>query len=288
MDNSYYVSPKPSWFMREIWKASGADPQLLRRSTYTDQLKYFCVGSLIYFTALFGFMSGAYAFYAVFQLDITPDKSFLDVIYLLLSLIFGLIWGWFIFSFNRFLYISSSKGDGTEAITFREFVNAIPKLFLSITLSAFISIPLAVGLSETQAHAIESVIQGDDASENITKTKFEHFNLKLKSTYSENMTFALSINVFFAIVSLTPFLLRLMLVKGPYEHMLENIEKLSKAELGIEVIYDYYEDQGGKRTSKVINHPVEYTLNERKKILDAQRRINDKIIQAYMKTKGQE
>ena len=70
--------------------------------------------------------------------------------------------------------------------------------------------------------------------------------------------------------------------------MLENIEKLSKAELGIEVIYDYYEDQGGKRTSKVINHPVEYTLNERKKILDAQRRINDKIIQAYMKTKGQE
>jgi hypothetical protein len=74
-----------------------------------------------------------------------------------------------------------------------------------------------------------------------------------------------------------------MLTKGPYEYMEENIENLSKADLGIEVIYNYYEDEKGKRQSKFINHPVEFRKQERKKLMDAQARINDKIIKDYLK-----
>lgn len=268
--------------MRIIWKASGADPALLSRSTYTDQLKYFCVGGLIFSTAIFGFLSGAYAFYAIFRIDIREEQTQLELIYIILSSLFGIIWGWFIYNFNRFIYISTSKGDGTEAITFRELLNAIPKFFLTITLSAFISIPLAVALTDPQ---IKTVSPNGLVKQNTTQLKIENFSTNLKHVYRQELPFALTINVFFAVVSITPFLLRLMLVKGPYEHMEENVEKLSKAEMGIEVIYSYYDDKRGNKISKVINHPVEFKIEQHKKLLDAQRRINEKVIASYLKNK---
>lgn len=54
MNNNYYQSPKSSRLMRMFWKAAGADQYLLERSTYSDQIKYFCLGGIVVATGVIG------------------------------------------------------------------------------------------------------------------------------------------------------------------------------------------------------------------------------------------
>lgn len=45
-----YQLPKSSWFMRLLWNCAGADRFLLERSTYSDQVKYMCLGGIVFAT----------------------------------------------------------------------------------------------------------------------------------------------------------------------------------------------------------------------------------------------
>ena len=47
MKRDFYESPKSSRIMRLFWKAAGADRYILERSTYSDQVKYVCLGGII-------------------------------------------------------------------------------------------------------------------------------------------------------------------------------------------------------------------------------------------------
>ena len=69
-----------------------------------------------------------------------------------------------------------------------------------------------------------------------------------------------------------------MLIKGPYDFMDDNIKDLARAESGIEVIYNYYEDAQGMEAHKVINHAAELKRKEKLLILQAQEELNEKII----------
>lgn len=277
MNNDYYQSPKPTWMMRRMWKFCGADEILLSRTTYTEQAKYFCIGGLIFTISLFGFLAGAYGFYTVFKIDLINDELNLQILYMVLASLFGLLFSWFITHINRFVYISTSKGDGTEAITFNEFILSVPKMVLVVIISLCVSIPIAVGL-----------LEGTYDINIVAENKLLNFSNKVQWIVENHTFFLAVICVFIAIIALTPLLMKLMLTKGPYDHMEENIEKLANAEMGIEVVYNYFEDANGKRFSKVINHPVEHKLSEKKKLLDAQRRINDRIIRDYLKAKENE
>ena len=46
MNRDYYTAPKPNKLMRFLWNAAGADSYILERSTYTDHVKYACLGVL--------------------------------------------------------------------------------------------------------------------------------------------------------------------------------------------------------------------------------------------------
>lgn len=150
MNDSYYTPHKPGWVMRLLWKASGGDRFLLERSTYSDQLKYMCLGGIIVATGLMAGLAGGYAFYTVFEPkggNIT-DVTHLPTLYK--SIAFGLFWGLMIFNLDRFIVSSTGKGDGTEKITWSEFTGAIPRLILGAIIAITISTPIELRMFKSE------------------------------------------------------------------------------------------------------------------------------------------
>src|SRR5690606_14520929 len=135
MEKLTYQPPRPNRIMKLFWKAAGGDSFILSKSTYSDQIKYFCLGGIVVATAIMAGLSGGYAFYTIFKpsYDDVLNAYILshsgemngfveptDVPTAIIALIFGLIWGLIIYNIDRFIVTSTGKGDGTEAITWGE------------------------------------------------------------------------------------------------------------------------------------------------------------------------
>ena len=174
MDNSYYKSPESTWLMRQFWKAAGADRYLLERSTYSDQIKYFCLGGIVVATGVMAALAGGYAIYTIFEPKgdalegmltaqaVKAGKSSKDLIHfptLVISMIFGLIWGLIIYNIDRFIVTSTGKGDGTEAITKQEIKSAIPRIIMGMIIALTISKPIEIRMFKSEIDARVSVRQ---------------------------------------------------------------------------------------------------------------------------------
>jgi len=150
MKRHYYVTPNPSWAMRLFWQAAGGDRFILSRATYSDQIKYMCLGGIIVATGVMAGIAGGYAFYTIFE----PRGSALEQQFQLstsiLSIIFGVIWGLMIFNIDRFIVTSTGKGDGTEAITWEEFKGAIPRIIMGAIIALTISKPVEIRMFKTE------------------------------------------------------------------------------------------------------------------------------------------
>ena len=151
MEKSYYKSPKASFLMKQLWKASGADSYILERSTYTDHVKYACLGGIVLATGFMAAMAGGYAFYVVFGPRGSGSANLpLDYTAALMSIVFGCIWGLIIFNIDRFIVASTGKGDGTEAITFGEIKSALPRMLMGIIIAFTISKPMELKMFSTE------------------------------------------------------------------------------------------------------------------------------------------
>ena len=154
MERDFYKSPKPSKIMRLFWKAAGGDSYILERSTYSDQVKYMCLGGIIVATGLMAALAGGYAFYTIFA----PRGSAIEVDTVswtisLLSIIFGVFWGLMIFNLDRFIVSSTGVGDGTEAITWGELKGAIPRILMGAIIALTISKPVEIRMFESEIKA---------------------------------------------------------------------------------------------------------------------------------------
>lgn len=107
---------------------SGADKQILKDCP-TEKTKFTGIGSTIFLTAVLASISGGYAIYFTFN-------------NLLISLCFGLLWGFMIFNLDRYI-VSSIKKTGNA---FREFFTAVPRLCIAVVLAFTISKPLEIKL----------------------------------------------------------------------------------------------------------------------------------------------
>ena len=58
MNKQYYDTPKPSRIMRILWNAAGADHYILEKSTYSDHIKYACLGGIVVATGFMAAMAG--------------------------------------------------------------------------------------------------------------------------------------------------------------------------------------------------------------------------------------
>lgn len=162
MDNEFYQSPKSSKFMRLFWKAAGADRYILEKSTYGDQIKYVCLGGIIIATGVMAAIAGGYAFYTIFAPKGNAIDSFkvvqgiesnYDPTHIptaLISIVFGIIWGAIIFNIDRFIVTSTGKGDGTEAITKKELIGALPRIIMGAIIALTISKPVEIRMFKTE------------------------------------------------------------------------------------------------------------------------------------------
>ena len=150
MKRDYYELPKTGWAMRQLWKCAGGDRYLLERATYSDQIKYMCLGGIVFATGAMAGLAGGYAFYTIFE----PRGSAIDnpVHYptIFLALIFGIIWGLMIYNIDRFIVTSTGKGDGTEAITIGELKSALPRILMGMIIAMTISKPVEIRMFKTE------------------------------------------------------------------------------------------------------------------------------------------
>lgn len=395
MKNNYYESPKASRFMRFFWKAAGGDQYLLERSTYSDQVKYFCLGGIVVATGVLAGLAGGYAIYTIFE----PKGSALDteIHYPTLGIasVFGMIWGLIIFNIDRFIVTSTGKGDGTEAITKQELTSAIPRIIMGLIIALTISKPIEIrmfkseidqalftkqeNIKRTEKKNINQKYQGDiseidnsvkkleneintakityqeydnkallewegksgtgqsgdgpaykmkraeadnykniwNSTEELNKEKIASLQIEknsLKTDMAEELDrvsdkadkldgllerlklahhiagfwISLFITLLFVVIELTPIFFKMMLIKGPYDYMDENVKELAKAESGIEVVYDFYQDKQGMERHKIINHSAEMKRAEKRAMLKAQEELNAHLIQEWKKKKLKE
>ena len=150
MKRDYYVTPKPSPLMKLFWNAAGADHFILERATYSDQIKYMCLGGIVVATGVMAAIAGGYAFYTIFE----PRGSALDTSFhpftAITAMLFGCVWGLMIFNIDRFIVTSTGKGDGTEAITWEEFKGAIPRIVMGAIIALTISKPVEIRMFKTE------------------------------------------------------------------------------------------------------------------------------------------
>lgn len=158
MKKDYYSSPKSNWITRMLWKAAGADQYILNKATYSDHVKYATLGGIVCSTGFMAAMAGGYAFYVIFSPKVSAISSNLDgaltsttdIPTVMMSIVFGIIWGLIIFNIDRFIVASTGKGDGTEAITWGEFTGAIPRIIMGIIIAITISKPVELRMFETE------------------------------------------------------------------------------------------------------------------------------------------
>lgn len=176
MKRDYYELPKTGWAMRQLWKCAGGDKYLLERATYSDQIKYMCLGGIVFATGAMAGLAGGYAFYTIFE----PRGSAIDnpVHYptILLALIFGTIWGLMIYNIDRFIVTSTGKGDGTEAITIGELKSALPRILMGMIIAMTISKPIEIRMFKTE---IDIKLREKQLEQQV------EYQAKVDKTYSE-------------------------------------------------------------------------------------------------------
>lgn len=403
MKNEYYETPKSGILMQLFWKAAGADRFLLERSTYSEQVKYFCMGGIVIATGVMASLAGGYAFYTIFSpksadvLDKTKTVSQnlnyvpVDLTTVVLALFFGVIWGLIIFNIDRFIVTSTGKGDGTEAITWQEFKSAIPRIIMGMIIALTISKPVEIRMFKSEIDReiqkqqdIEEQIDIDGANQKFensvkeTKSKLGKIQTQidnkinnvndlrneiskeitgknnngaaygpraqelerqaniiesqiniLKSTpefisaqkdiknfdsirkveikYAKKKVASLDglliriqkshelspwisffITLLFMVIELTPIFFKMMLIKGPYDYMDENVKDLAIAEYGIEVTSEFYEDKNGNQITKTVNHAAEIKKREKILLLRVQEELNEQIINNWKEKKSKE
>ena len=195
MKRDFYVTPKSSWLMRALWSCAGADSYILERSTYTDHVKYACLGGIVFATGFMAAMAGGYAFYIIFEPRGEAITTALDggshLPTSIMATIFGIIWGLIIFNIDRFIVASTGKGDGTEAVTWSEIKSAIPRILMGMIIAITISKPVEIRMFQTeinvelQKRISEKLVETQKLAEKNFRPAIEEFQGRISECKQE-------------------------------------------------------------------------------------------------------
>ena len=181
----YYVTPKSNPAMRFLWKAAGGDRYLLERATYSDQVKYMCLGGVVFATGAMAALAGGYAFYTIFSPRGSAIEDSFSWPVCIQSILFGIVWGLIIFNLDRFIVTSTGKGDGTEKITWDELKGAIPRIIMGAIIAITISKPIEIRMFQTEINAKLHEEQLDLQKDYEKRTR-KNFEDRIKDLESEN------------------------------------------------------------------------------------------------------
>jgi hypothetical protein len=147
-DETPSLEHKKCGFINEfLWTCAGVNKAVLRQCP-TDYAKYAGTGGTILFTAIMAAISGGYAISSVFQN--AP---------IIVSLVFGLIWGLMIFNLDRFM-VNTMYSDGKHTISKDEFLGGLPRIILAIFLGIVISTPLEMRIFQDKIESQLLIDQG--------------------------------------------------------------------------------------------------------------------------------
>jgi len=153
----YEYEGEPSWFNRLLYFSAGVDTQLLKYCTNYDRVKAQGIGGIVLATATLAFFSGSYAFYIVFNPKnggpLSAAESVVDIPYVILAIVFGIIWASVIYNLDRFIVSTGGHGDGTDKITGGEAVKALPRLLMACVIGLVLSKPLEIKIMESELNA---------------------------------------------------------------------------------------------------------------------------------------
>ena len=159
-----------SWPTKFLWWCAGADKHFLLKSPMQDRVKYAGIGGIVFCTGLLAAFSGGFAFYTIFgpkNNAINDTTSWASVIG---SILFGIIWGLIILNLDRFIVSSTGKGDGTDKVTLKEFLQAFPRIVIALILGVAISAPLEIKILESEIDSELSAYQKGYAEKLNTQT----------------------------------------------------------------------------------------------------------------------
>ena len=187
---------------QRLWWCAGADINLLKQSPMSDRVKYAGIGGIVFCTGLLAGVSGGYAFYTIFSPKsdaINSDPTHLPT--LALAFIFGIVWGLIIFNMDRFIVSSTGKGDGTDAIKGKEFLQALPRIIIAVILGFAISAPLEIRILKTEIDAelqsvqdekyqelnakTDTIVNMQMANKKVDLTKVEHQITEIESAFEK-------------------------------------------------------------------------------------------------------
>jgi len=140
----------PSKTTRFLWWCAGADAHFLMKSPMQDRVKYAGIGGIVFSTGLLASFAGGFAFNTAFGPKGLAGDDIHSIGWTIGCAVFGILWGLLIFNLDRFIVSSTGKGDGTDAITLREFGQAVPRLIIALILGFTISKPLELKIIETE------------------------------------------------------------------------------------------------------------------------------------------
>lgn len=184
MTREYYQLPKAGTIMKFLWQCAGGDRYLLERATYSDQIKYMCLGGIVFATGALAGIAGGYAFYTIFEPRGSAIDNPVDLQTICIALFFGIVWGLMIFNIDRFIVTSTGKGDGTEAITIGELKSALPRILMGMIIAMTISKPVEIRMFKTEIDIKLREKQIEQQTEYIKKIE-ANFKVELDKKDSE-------------------------------------------------------------------------------------------------------
>jgi hypothetical protein len=124
-----YVAKPAKAGTKFLWWCAGADAEILKHSSYSDHVKYAGIGGVVLATGFLAALSMGFAMHTIFE-------SFY------ITIPIAIAWSLIVFNLDRFIVSSTGKGDGDSSISGKEFLNALPRLFMAILLGITIAAPL--------------------------------------------------------------------------------------------------------------------------------------------------
>ena len=167
MESSNYSLKTPNRITEFLWWCAGADPYFMRLAPMQDRVKYAGIGGIVLCTGLLAGVSGAFAFHTIFgpKGDANDYSLTASIGMQIATMIFAVVWGLVIFNLDRFIISSTGKGDGTDAITWKEFGQALPRIIIALILGFAISSPLEIKILESEINSELSKFQAEYAED---------------------------------------------------------------------------------------------------------------------------
>lgn len=168
-----YQSKEANFLTKQLWRAAGADENVLKYCSYTDHVKYAAIGGIIVFTALLAGISAGFAVQSIFK---TPVAS----------VIIAVFWAIMIYNLDRFIVAATGKGDGKEGISWYDLKLGWPRILLAVIIGVVISAPLEVKIMEPEINQMQ-VHENDKILKDLKEQHLSLFKNKpeIKDKYQE-------------------------------------------------------------------------------------------------------